>query len=381
MHVAVGHGESADSNDAARAALEQALNRLGGAEACAVLVFTGVGVDPREVLELVATRLPDVPLVGGTSTAELSRELGPVECSVLIVLFAGEGLEVGAGIGPATDAARAVEQAASGMRSPAKLCICVASGSAHSQGHVAQTLTARLGPEVLVVGGGTSDEVGAGDMQPKELFGREVREGSVAVLLLGGALQVTHGIALGWTPVGELHVATKVHGEQLLVELDGRPATDVFTECLGGAGGSGMSFVHHPLAVEVAGGTLLRGAVAAGPLPGSYLLAGDLAEGARLRFCEFDRGALLASSRQAVSSALAAWRGPPPTAALVFECLSRWTVLGTSVRRAAQVLEEALPAGTTLAGAYVGGEFAPFRAGEVAHAHNCSIVVLLLGRP
>jgi hypothetical protein len=381
MHVAVGHGEAADSGDAARAALGQALDRLGSEPARAALVFTGVGVDPRTVLDLVAARLPDVPLVGGTSTAELSGELGPVECSVLIVLFAGEGLEAGAGVGRDSDADGAVEQAASGLRGAAKLCLCLASGIAHRHGQVARTLAARLGPEVLVVGGGTSDEVGAGEMQPKEFFGREVLDSSVVVLLLGGELQVTHGIALGWTPIGETHVATKVLDEQLLVELDGRPAADVLEECLGGAGGSGVNFVHHPLAVEVEGGTLLRGAVTAGPLPGSSQLAGDIVEGARLRFCEFDRGALLASSRDAVGSALAAWQGPPPKAALAFECLTRWTVLGTSVRRAVQVLEEALPAGTTLAGAYVGGEIAPFRAGQAAHAHNCSIVVVLLGTP
>ena len=298
---------------------------------------------------------------------------------MLIVIFAGEGLEAGAGLGRDTDVERAVTQAASGMRSAAKLCICFASGVAHRHGHVARTLTARLGPDVLVVGAGTSDEVGAGDMQPKEFFGDEVVEGSVTVLLLGGNLRAAHGIALGWTPVGETHVATKVVGDQLLVELDGRPAAEVFQECLGGAGGSGVNFVHHPLAVEVEGGTLLRGAVTAGPVPGSSLLAGDIREGARLRFCEFDRGALLASSREAALGALTAWQGPPPTAALVFECLTRWTVLGTSVRRAVQVLEEALPPETTLAGAYVGGEIAPFRAGQAAHAHNCSVVVVLVG--
>jgi hypothetical protein len=383
VRIAVGHSEDVEALDAATAALDAALGGLSGAIPRAALVFVGVGVDPRVVLGEITSRLPGVPLIGGTTMAELSRSLGPVDCSVLIALFAGEALAVGAGFGreehAGTSAAVAVEQAASALNAPAKLCICIANGIHQSLDAVGRTLSARLGPDVLVVGAGSCGEVNAGEMQPQEFFGSEVFERSVTVLLLGGALRVAHAIGLGWKPVGEDHTVTRVIDGQLLVELDGRPAAEVFERYLGRAGGSGVSYVHHPLAVEVAHGTLLRAGVAAGPLPGSYVLAGEISEGAKLRFCEFDRGALASTTHDAAARTLAGWQGSPPTAALVFECLTRWNVLGTSVRRSHESLQQLLSPETVLVGAYVGGELAPFRAGLAAEAHNCSVVTVLLG--
>jgi hypothetical protein len=383
IRTAVGHSEDVDSADAANAALDQALAGVTGAAPRAMLVFTGIGVDPRAVLDVLTARLPGVALVGGTTAAELSRTLGPVECSVMVTLFAGDGLEVAAGCGAEGDAARsavrAVEQATALLRSPAKLCLCIANPVTQSLGAAIRTLSERLGPEVLVTGAGSAGEVNVDVLRPNEFFGGELFEGAVTVLLFGGELRVAHALELGWEPVGEAHVATKVVAGQILVELDGRPAAEVLAESLGGAGGTGVGFVHHPLAVEVAGGTLLRGAITAGPIPGSYVLGSEIAEGASVRFCEFDRAVLVQATQRAASRALADWQGAPPSAALVFECLTRWNVLGTGVRRAAELLQQVLPPETTLVGAYVGGEVAPFRAGLAAETHNCSGVVVLLG--
>jgi hypothetical protein len=272
-----------------------------------------------------------------------------------------------------------VDAARAGMRGPASLCICIASSVALPLAAAQRAVSDQLGPGVLVLGGGSGGEVGAGPLRCNEFCGEEVLEGGIAVLLLGGALRVAHAVALGWRPVGDPHTVTEMAGDNVLVALDGRPATDVLSECLGVAGGAGASFVHHPLAVEVADGTVLRGAIAAGPAPGSVLLAGDLAEGARVRFSEFDRDALVASVEDAAGRALAAWAGAPPAGALVFECLSRWNVLGTAVHRAAERLRAALPPELPLAGMFVGGELAPIAAGQPCRVHNCSIVVVLLG--
>jgi hypothetical protein len=383
VKTAVGHSEDVDPADAGAEAVAQALAALGGHAPRAALVFTGIDVDPKAALDAVSARLPGVLLVGGTTAAEVSRPLGAVECSVLVVLFAGEGLDVGAGCGHQGNAearaAEAVAQARASLTSAPELCICIASSPHLELSEVQRALTQHLGPEVLVVGGGSAGEMGKGPLLSKEFFGAEVVESAVVLLLFGKGVRVAHSLELGWSAVSAPFTATRVEGSRVLRELDGRPAGRVFAETLGTAGGPGVTYVHHPLAVTVPDGALLRTAFASGPLPESFLLAGDVAEGATLRFCEFERDTLLASSPEAAARALGRWSGPPPELALVFECLTRWTVLGTSVRDAVASLQAALPSETPLAGVYVGGEFAPFQAGQRGYVHNCSIVVLLVG--
>jgi hypothetical protein len=382
MKVTIGHSEDVDAADAGAEAVTQALAALGGTTPRAALLYTGINVDPRAALDAVTARLPGVPLVGGSTAAEFSRGLGAVECSVLVVLFAGESLEISAGCGrdgdAATRAAQAVAQARATLPSPPGLCICLANVLLELS-EVQRGLNEQLGPDVLVVGGGSVGDLGAGPLRANEFFGADICEGAVVVLLFGKGVQAAHTLELGWTAISAPLTATRIEGTRLLLEVDGRPAAQVFTDTLGDSGDVGIAYVHHPLAVTVPDGTLLRTAFAEGPVPQSFLLAGDVAEGATMRFCEFERDTLLKSSPEAATNALARWSGPPPQAALVFECVTRWAVLGTSAHEAVAALHAALPPETAVAGVYVGGEFAPFRAGQPGYVHNCSIVVLLVG--
>lgn len=388
--IAVGSSDDVDGADAAHAALDTAIDQLAGVAPRAAVVFCGAGLDTREVLRVLASRLPGVPLVGGTTLAEMSAQTGAVEGSLVVVLFAGHSLEVGAAAfeqpmsggevdsdGLTLAAKQAVEQAAASLPSPPRLCLCFGFhplGAAVLHAAVLQA----LGREVPVFGGGVIGRM-APDMHGEAFFGERTLSRGAAVLLISGDIQVTHAVAHGFQPVGEPHTITRALKGGLLLEVDGKPALDFYLNHFGVSGGSGAMFVHHPLLVEAADGYLLRGAFAEGPVPGSMALAGEVAEGSRMQLCEFDREGLLAATRTAVGGALAQWRGPPPAGALVFECLTRWYALGTWAPRSLDRLRESVPAGTAIAGAYMGGEFAPFVQGGQGQLHNCSVVALLIG--
>ena len=388
--MAVGSSDDVDGADAAHAALDRAVDQLAGLAPRAAVVFCGAGLDTQAVLGVLASRLPGVPLVGGTTLAEISVQTGAAEGSLVVVLFAGHSLEAAAvafdlplpdggadASGLALAGQQAVEQAAASLPSPPRLCLCFGfhpwgSSDLHS------TVLQALGPEVPVFGGGVIGRM-APDMHGEAFFGERRLSPGAAVLLLSGDIQVTHAVTHGFQPVGEPHTITRALRGGALLEVDGKPALDFYLSHFGVSGGTGAMFVHHPLLVETGDGYLLRGAIAEGPVPGSMALAGEVAEGSRMQLCEFDREGLLAATRTAMDQAMAQWRGPPPAGVLVFECLTRWYALGTWAPRSLDRLRESAPAGTAIAGAYMGGEFAPFAQGQRGQLHNCSVVALLIG--
>ena len=388
--VTVGHDDHIDGASAANAALDQALERCDAAVPKAVMVLVGSGVDAQAVLDTLSARLTGIPLVGATTMVQTSDRGGALEDSVLIWLFSGNGLEVGASVYrlEAAQSPDAIESAIQGARDavreasghlevPARLCLCMgfhpAGPSAFHAG-----LSQALGSEVPVIGGGALSTIGSG-IAGEVFFGRQRLDNAGVVLLLGGRFQMAHAVAHGFQPVGEVHRITRVVAGSVLAEVDGEPAVNLYRNYLGDAGGAGAAFVHHPLAIETPEGQLLRSAFGIGPVPGSLLLAGEVVEGAAMRLCEFDRESLLNAAQAAVAEALARWRGPPPAIALTFECVTRWFALGTLAPLSLARVRDALPASTVVAGSYVAGEFAPWTAGGSGQVHNCSIVVLLLG--
>lgn len=390
LKIGVGSSDDIDSAEAAQAAFERAVEPLGGLTPKAAVLFCGADVDTREVLRVMATRLPGVPLVGGTTAAEVSGSDGATEGQVLLILFAGDRLDAGAGfftlggtdhpqgaVDQAQAAKHALAQARMALNGPARLCFCFgfsAGGTAKLQ----STMQQAIGNEVPVIGGPTVRRV-LPDLHGEAFFGERSLQDCAVVLLLAGDFQVTHAVGHGFRPIGEPHALTRVAGGSSLVEVDGLPALDLYRDYLGLPGDGGMAFVHHPMLVQTTEGPLLRAAVGQGSVPGSLMLAGAVDEGSRMQLCEFDRDSLLAATETAATEALAQWRGPAPTAALVFECLTRWFALGTWAPRSLERLRDALPAGVAIGGAYMGGELAPFARGGRTQLHNCSVVILLIG--
>lgn len=384
MNVATGHSDDVDADVAALEAVEQAVDQLQGAVPKAILVFTGIDVDTKRALQALAARLPNVPMLGATSAAEASRSLGCAESSVLVVLFAGADLDVGLGVGHLTGeehgaaAVEAVAQATGALHGPPRLCIMLTAFTKNPSTVLEAVTSALATNDVPVFGGCAACEYGEG-IHTEVFFGTETYASGFVVLLLGGRVQHGYAVDSGWTPVGSAHTVTQVLERNLVVQIDGKPALDLYRNYLGMPGGFGAMFVHHPLAVTVEAGTLHRVAYGAGPVPGSLFVDGDLAEGASVRLCEFERESVIASARVAVRKALAAWQGEAPSVALIFECASRRFALGTSMQRAAEAVRDALPPSTRIAGMHALGEFAPLVQGGPCELHNCSIVVLLLG--
>ncbi len=89
---------------------------------------------------------------------------------------------------------------------------------------------ARELPGVSVVGGGASEDGSVGETF--QFCGDVVSSNAVAGMLLAGDLELNVGASLACAPIGGPHRVTAVR-DNVLIELDGRPAFDVFAEAAG----------------------------------------------------------------------------------------------------------------------------------------------------
>jgi small ligand-binding sensory domain FIST len=85
-------------------------------------------------------------------------------------------------------------------------------------------------PGVMVVGGGASEDGSIGETF--QFCGDTVSSNAVAGMLLAGDFEINLGASLACTPLGKTHEVTAVR-DNILVELDGRRAFDVFAEAAG----------------------------------------------------------------------------------------------------------------------------------------------------
>jgi hypothetical protein len=164
------------------------------------------------------------------------------------------------------------------------------------------------------------------------------------------------------------------------MQLDGRPADEVYLDKLGHSGAelSEQSFRElatvHPLAQpELSGDVRLRHVV--GPAPGGGLLcATQIPVNAAVEFTRQTPEAIVRSTWTAVSDALAPLDGKPARAALVFDCARRRSALGGPGEHldaeAAALRASFGPTPPPLAGLYTRGEVGRVRGarGDRSHA-------------
>jgi hypothetical protein len=195
----------------------------------------------------------------------------------------------------------------------------------------------------------------------------------VAAGLYGETVSVGHGSKGGWDNFGPERVITRSQGN-ILFELDGRPALQLYKEYLGeladGLPATGLLF---PLALRSDSSdekNLVRTILAVDEAAQSLTFAGDVPQGslARLMRANFDRlidGASEAAEMTGETDA--PHRGD--TLAIAISCVGRRLVLGQRAEEEIEATLEGLPEGTQQIGFYSYGEIAPYMSGQ-CDLHN-----------
>ncbi|HXL69262.1 MAG TPA: FIST N-terminal domain-containing protein [Xanthobacteraceae bacterium] len=244
-------------------------------------------------------------------------------------------------------------------------------------------ITSIIGNDVPLTGGLAGDgarfeeTLVGGDCPPKN-------HAVTAVGFYGSAIRIGHGTAGGWDEFGPRRSVTRSVGN-VLYELDGEPALDLYERYLGedeakGLPGTGLLFpllVRDPARPQTA---LVRTILAVDREARSLTFAGDVPQGwvAQLMRGNFDR--LAAGSADAARQARAGLGGETTgdEVALLVSCIGRRLLMGQRTSDEVEAAGMELGAGMPRLGFYSYGEISPHATSGVCELHNQTMTVTTL---
>jgi hypothetical protein len=356
-------------------------NRPAGApEAQLVFAFGGREVceEGRALAEVVAA-YPDAEIVGcstageicGTQVADNSLVVTALQFSTTTTRCARVRIA-----GPA-DSFSAGTQLAGALADDRLVHVVVFSEGLRVNGSdLVQGIASALPPNVTVTGGLSGDGhrfertyvIWKGLAEPMSI---------VAIGFYGDSLRVGYASLGGWDPFGPERLITR-SCENILYELDGRSALELYKRYLGDHAGdlpaSGLLF---PLSLRANDDStpVVRTILAVDEKEQSMTFAGDMPQGAyaRLMKANFDRlidGAAGAAkvSQQAVGST-------EPDLALLISCVGRKMVLQQRIEEEVEGVRDVLGRKATLTGFYSYGEISPFTPSARCELHNQTMTI------
>lgn len=383
------HVGTSTEEDAGVAVAVAARSALEGCRAPALaLLFCTFEYAAEAVAEAANRALGAVPWVGAVAPAILVSGLvmprgvavGVLDCDRLRVRVGAAGpIQAGA-----RDAGRrAAREALTDMpllptdRSRAMLVL-----SDTENCDAAETLHGALGVAgsgVAWSGGGTGSPA-PGVQAAQFAHGRALREHVVAVALDFGA-RVGVGIQHGWQPTGAPAMVTRARGCSL-ERLEHRAAFEIYRAAAGERGlrvdeHDFASFaMAHPLGIPQADGEYLIRDPLAVDADGALRFMASVPDGALVRVMEGTPATLVDAARVAASMARED-AGGPLGGALVFDCISRYLMLGDRLADELSACQQALGAQVPLLGCLTFGEVGAF-ASRMPLFHNKTMVVLAL---
>ncbi len=192
---------------------------------------------------------------------------------------------------------------------------------------------------------------------------------AVALGFKGGEIKISYGSAGGWEPFGlERRVTRAV--SNVLYELDGKPALQLYKEYLGEKAkelpSSGLLYplcmLKEGIAVggeDAASGGLIRTILSVDEKEGSLVLAGDMPEGSTVRLMHAKTEGLIKGAQQASAQACSPGMAGKPCLGVLISCVGRKLVMGHDVDEEVEAVKAAFGPKSVLTGFYSYGEICP----------------------
>jgi hypothetical protein len=192
---------------------------------------------------------------------------------------------------------------------------------------------------------------------------------------------VGHGSFGGWQPFGPVREVTR-SVDNVLYELDGEPALEIYRRYLGdhaqGLPASGLLFPFAMLGDDPRRVGLVRTILGIDEATRSLVMAGDMAQGGKVRLMHASTNALIDGARAAADAAAVMMSGAQPGLALLVSCVGRKLVMGGRVDEEVEAVAQVLGQGAALAGFYSNGEISPFVGEQDCRLHNQTMTITCL---
>jgi hypothetical protein len=317
---------------------------------------------------------PDSLAIGCSTAGEIiGTQIFDESVSAAIIRFHQTDLRMAsAPVQSADDSFAAGQSIARQLADPQLKGILVLSDGLKVNGsELVKGLNSAVGSSVVVTGGLAGD----GDRFHRTwvLHDRRPQTGLVtAVGFYGDRIRIGHGSKGGWDRFGPERRVTKAKGN-VLFELDGRPALQLYKEYLGdraaGLPATGLLFPLALRANESDSKSLVRTILAVNEREQSLTFAGDIQDGAlaQLMKANFDR--LVQGASEAATLTQRSVDGDSSVLAIAISCVGRRLVLGGRTEEEIEATLDVLPKGTQQIGFYSYGEISPYATGA-CDLHN-----------
>ncbi|NQZ96884.1 MAG: FIST C-terminal domain-containing protein [Myxococcales bacterium] len=220
---------AASGRAAVERACERALERSGGADSAILFATPGADLGIGEILDVAISALGTDVVVGATAHGVMGGGQ-EIEGEPAIAVLAQTGIEARPFLisGLQSDDTGTGEEIAAHIDGPPRdgdLVILLPDPRVLQPSPLLAGIREALGP-ACVVGAGAGDPFAD---EPLQWCGRRVESGALAGVVLRATKPAQVGVTQACRPVTELLTATRTQGNWVL-ELDGRPALDVYRE-------------------------------------------------------------------------------------------------------------------------------------------------------
>lgn len=393
MAIQIGVGSSSvdDSYKAGNIAAKEALKASGADKGDFALVFTVDKYKQEEVLQGITEVLGDIPLGGCCGTGVLTHEgLNPYSVAVMVGKSDELSVSFGIGEGISKDAVAAGEDLAKAISKAEpkiptsfnSVLVTLPDGITGNCVSVIKGMFNILGSTVRYAGGGAGDNLKF--VETFQFMNGTVYKDAVVGALVSSKKPIGLSIRHGWKPIGRPVVVTKSK-LNVINEIDGRPAFDVYSEICGGtqAGLTLENFAEFSMTRPLGIPQLEKEYVIRDPLKvledKSIFCVAEVPENTIVRVMEGTRESIIEATKEAAREARQGLQGREPAAILVFFCVSLTLILKEEMTRQMQILRETIGTKVPMIGFYTFGEVGAMGGGP-PQFHNKTVGIMAIGK-
>jgi len=331
----------------------------------------------QKILEKITDNFSDVCVIGCSTAGEI-EDNKLVENSVSVVAINFEKTEFKVSnqlISEGVNAYDAAHNIGKELKQGELKGIFVLSPGLVNGSDITKGLYDTVSPDVKIFGGLAGD--GADFKETFTFLNGDLKNDNlVAIGLYGDNVKIGTGSKGGWSPFGPSRRVTKAT-DNILYELDGKPALDLYKEYLqekaADLPGSGLLYPFAILNEDHNQKGLIRTILDVNHEDKSLTLAGDIFENSLVCLMHADVDDLIDGAEEAASEANL--ETDDESVAFLVSCVGRKLVLADDVEEELSAVKKILGNHASITGFYSYGEISPFAGTNKAELHNQTMTV------
>jgi hypothetical protein len=392
----VGMSQHHNPSIAGREAAEQALEKAGVDRPDFVFMFATVGYDQHSLLRAVRVATGDAPLTGCSGEGTINGDdADESNFSVVVTAISSEelqwtnGLAAGLKADPRAVGKRVAKELLPHLSSDTIGLFVFPEGRAENFDHFFAGLEENLPSDQFLPlwGGGAGNDLKLGKPTYQYCDDEVITDG-VSYALLSGEAQTAWAISHSVIPIGGERIVTRSKGN-VIYEIDGKPATDVFKEYLPeDALAANRDWVRYGISLALSFKApsymkdeeyVVRGVPQLSLTDGSITVQTEVEEGTSIWFSSRDKEKITSGFDRMATQIEEQLAGEKPELVFQFECVTRGKLMFREQEKL-QLLRQfrqSLDAEVPWVGFYTIGEIGPVD--EHNDIHRLASVVLALG--